>query len=145
MPWRRWLGLSAAGAILLIWGGVLLLAAVERGLPPDQRWMGHAAVHVWVAAGAALVAVVALRAARGSARDEPLLRPLLLIVVGIAAVVVPASLLDAVGAYPTLRSFHDAVNAVAAPAGWALLASLAVLTVVGLAPTSAATTERATR
>jgi hypothetical protein len=50
-------------------------------------------------------------------------------VVTIASIVTVAGVLDAIGVYPTLRAFHDRVNAVAAPLGWVLLASLLVLVV----------------
>jgi hypothetical protein len=42
-----------------------------------------------------------------------------------------ANLLEIVGAYPTLRTFHDAVNRVGAPVGWLLLANLILIVVLG--------------
>jgi hypothetical protein len=61
------------------------------------------------------------------------LRRLVQATVAIGSIVTVASALDAVGAYPTLRAFHDRVNAVAAPAGWVLLAGLIALAVIAAA------------
>jgi divalent metal cation (Fe/Co/Zn/Cd) transporter len=122
----------AAGAIVVLWGGVLVIAAIERRLPEAQQWYGHAAVHLWTVAGAFTIALMGYRALRGHRVRSGTLRRLVAAIVAIAAVVTLASALDAIGAYPTLRAF-DRVNAVAAPAGWVLLAGLITLVVVASA------------
>jgi hypothetical protein len=76
---------------------------------------------------------VGTRALRGHQASSGSLRRLIAATVAIASTVTVASALDAVGAYPTLRAFHDRVNAVAAPAGWVLLAGLIALVVVASA------------
>ena len=132
MTARRLAGL-ALEAIALLWGGILVIAAIERRLPDAQQWYGHAAVHLWTAAVALTIALVGLDMLRGDRVPTRSLRQLVGAVVMIASIVTVASALDAVGAYPTLRAFHDRVNAVAAPAGWALLAGLILLVVVASA------------
>jgi hypothetical protein len=127
---RRVAGL-AAGAIAVLWGGILVIAAIERRLSDAQQWYGHATVHLWTVAAAATIATVGLTALRDGRIPTRPLRRLVGATAAIATVVAVASALDAVGAYPTLRAFHDRVNAVAAPAGWVLLASLVTLVVVG--------------
>jgi membrane protease YdiL (CAAX protease family) len=138
MTARRLAGL-ALGAIVALWGGILVIAAIERRLPDAQQWYGHAAVHLWTVAVALAIAWVGFAALRDRRVPSGSLRRLLGAVVMIASIVAVASALDAVGAYPTLRAFHDRVNAVAAPAGWVLLAGLILLVVV------ASATELATR
>jgi hypothetical protein len=128
MTARRLAGL-AAGAIVVLWGGILVLAAIERRLPEAQQWYVHAAVHVWTAAVALTIALVGLAALRGHQPPTGTLQRSVGAVVTIASIVTVAGFLDAIGAYPTLRAFHDRVNAVAAPLGWVLLASLIVLVV----------------
>jgi hypothetical protein len=119
--------------IVLLWGGILVIAAIERRLPGGAQWMGHAAVHVWTAANASVIAAAVFRALRRQwVPTGPL--PMLLRATGVlAAVAVVTGLLDAVGAYPPASAIHDPVNAVAAPVGWLLLLTLALVTVVGLA------------
>jgi hypothetical protein len=129
MTARRLAGL-AAGAIAVLWGGILVIAAIERRLPDAQQWYGHAAVHLWTVAVALTIASVGFTALRGDQVPTGWLRRLVGVVVTIASIVAVTSALDAVGAYPTLRAFHDRVNAVAAPAGWVLLASLISLVIV---------------
>jgi hypothetical protein len=129
---RRLAGL-AAGAIVVLWGGILVIAAIERRLPEARQWYGHAAVHLWTVAAALTIAVVGYRALRGHQVPSGALQRLVAAIVAIAAIVTLASALDAIGAYPTLRAFHDRVNAVAAPAGWVLLAGLITLVVVASA------------
>jgi hypothetical protein len=129
---RRLAGL-ALGAIALLWGGILVIAAIERRLPDAQQWYGHAAVHLWTVAVALTIALVGFDTLRGDRVPTRSLRRLLGAVVMIASIVTVASALDAVGAYPTLRAFHDRANAVAAPAGWLLLAGLILLVVVASA------------
>jgi hypothetical protein len=132
MTARRLAGL-AAGAIAVLWGGIVAIAAIERRLPDPQQWYGHAAVHLWTAAVALTIALRGFTALRGDQVPTASLRRLLGAVVTIASIVTAASALDAIGAYPTLRAFHDRVNAVAAPAGWVLLAGLILLVVVASA------------
>jgi hypothetical protein len=132
MTARRLAGL-ALGAIAVLWGGILVIAAFERRLPDAQQWYGHAAVHLWTVAVALTIALVGFTSLRGDRVPTGTLRRLLGAVVVIASIVTVASALDAVGAYPTLRAFHDPVNAVAAPAGWVLLAGLILLVVVASA------------
>ena len=128
----RLAGLAAA-AIIVLWGGILAIAAIERRLPDTQQWYGHAAVHLWTAAIALTIAWMGFAALRGHQVSIGSLRRLVAAVVAIASFVTVANVLDAVGAYPSLRTFHDRVNAVAAPAGWVLLFSLLVLVVVASA------------
>jgi hypothetical protein len=132
MTARRLAGL-ALGAIAVLWGGILVIAAIERRLPDAQQWYGHAAVHLWTVAVALTIVLAGYAALRGDQMPTGSLRRLLGAVVLIASIVTVASALDAVGAYPTLRDFHDRVNAVAAPAGWVLLAGLILLVVVASA------------
>jgi hypothetical protein len=129
MTARRLAGL-AAGAIAVLWGGILVIAAIERRLPDAQQWYGHAAVHLWPVAIALTIALVGSTALRRDQVPAGWLWRLVRVVVAVASIVAVASALDAVGAYPTLRAFHDRVNAVAAPAGWLLLASLIALVIV---------------
>jgi hypothetical protein len=129
MTARRLAGL-AAGAIAVLWGGILVIAAIERRLPDAQQWYGHAAVHLWTVAIALTIALVGSTALRRDQVPAGWLWRLVRVVVAVASIVAVASALDAVGAYPTLRAFHDRVNAVAAPAGWLLLASLIALVIV---------------
>jgi hypothetical protein len=132
MTARRLAGL-ALGAIAVLWGGIMVIAAVERRLPDAQQWYGHAAVHLWTVAVTLTIALVGFAALRDDRVPTGSLRRLLGAAVMIASIVTIASALDAVGAYPTLRTFHDRVNAVAAPAGWVLLAGLSLLVVVASA------------
>jgi hypothetical protein len=129
MTARRLAGL-ALGAIAVLWGGILLIAAIERRLPDAQQWYGHVGVHLWTVAVTLTITLVGFGALRGDRVPTRSLRRLLGAVVMIASVWTVASALDAVGAYPTLRAFHDRVNAVAAPTGWVLLAGLILLVVV---------------
>jgi hypothetical protein len=132
MAARRLAGLGAA-AIVVLWGGILVVAAIERRLPDAQQWYGHAAVHLWTVVVALTVALVGFTALRGRQVPRGALRWLVGATVAISSIVTVASALDAIGAYPTLRAFHDRVNAVAAPAGWMLLACLIALVVVASA------------
>jgi hypothetical protein len=132
MTTRRLAGLAAA-AIVVLWGGILVIAAIERRLPDAQQWYGHAAVHVWTVGVALAIALVAFSALRDNQVPSATLRWLVGAIIPTAWIVVIAGALDAVGAYPTLRAFHDRVNAVAAPAGWVLLAELLTLVVVASA------------
>jgi hypothetical protein len=127
---RRVAGL-AAGAIVVLWGGILVIAAIERRLPDAQQWYGHLTVHLWTAAAAATIATIGFAALHDRRIPARPLRRLVGATAAIASFVAIAGVLDAVGAYPTLRAFHDRVNAVAAPAGWVLLASLVTLVIVG--------------
>jgi hypothetical protein len=129
----RWVAALSAAMIVLLWGGILVIAAIERRLPTDVQWMGHVTVHVWTAANASVIAAAAFRGLRrGWVPGGPL--PMLVRAAGVLAIVaVVAGLLDAVGAYPPASAIHDPVNAVAAPVGWMLLLSLALVTLVGLA------------
>jgi hypothetical protein len=120
----------AASAIVVLWGGVLVIAAIERRLPDAQQWYGHAAVHLWTVAIAWAIAWVGFITLRDHRLPARALRWLVAAVVAVASFTSVANLLDAVGAHPSLRTFHDHVNAVAAPAGWLLLLMLLVLLVV---------------
>lgn len=120
----------AALAIAVLWGGILIIAAVERRLPEDQMWFGHAAVHVWTAIVAGIVAAVALRISRR--HPTRVLAALLRITVGVAAVTSVSAALEVVGAYPTLRRYHDLIDTVAEPAGWLLLGTLLAVAAAGL-------------
>lgn len=142
MTARRMAGL-AAGAIAVLWGGILVIAAIERRLPDAHQWYGHAAVHLWTVAVALTIALVGYSALRGDQAPTASLRRLVGAVVLIASIVTVASALDAIGAYPTLRSFHDRVNAVAAPAGWVLLAGL-ILVVITASATELGSSDRGT-
>lgn len=123
----------ALGAIAVLWGGILVIAAMERRLPDAQQWYGHVAFHLWTVAVTLTIALVWYSALRGDRVPTRSLRRLLGAVVMIASIWTVASALDAVGAYPPLRAFHDRVNAVAAPTGWVLLAGLILLVVVASA------------
>jgi hypothetical protein len=123
----------AAGAIAVLWGGILVIAAIERRLPEAHQWYGHAAVHLWTVAVALAIALVGFSALRGDQVPTGPLRQLVGAVVIIASIVTVASALDAIGAYPALRAFHDRVNAVAAPATWVLLAGLISLVITASA------------
>jgi hypothetical protein len=123
----------AASAIVVLWGGVLVIAAIERRLPDAQQWYGHAAVHLWTAAIAWAIAWVGFITLRDHRLPTRALRWSVAAVVAVASFTSVANVLDAVGAYPSLRTFHDRVNAVAAPAGWLLLLVLLVLVVVASA------------
>jgi hypothetical protein len=131
-------GLSgyAAGAIVSVWGGILVIAQIERGLPVDRQWWGHAFVHLWTATFAVAIAVVAVRLLRtGRVPSGPLrwaTGTTAVLAVGTAV----GGYLDAVGAYPTMRAFHDVVTLVAAPVQWLLLASLVAVVAIGVVTTS---------
>lgn len=123
----------AASAIVTLWGGILVIAAIERRLPEPQRWLGHAAVHIWTVIISAVICMAAVGALRAGRLQAGPLRPLVGTAAVLAGIAVIAGGLDAVGAYPAFRSFHDAVNTVAAPTGWTLLVVLVVTVVAGLA------------
>ena len=135
----------AAGAIVVLWGGILAIAAIERRLPDAHQWYGHAAVHLWTATIALSIAWVGFAALRDHQVPHGSLRRLVAAVVAVASFVTVANMLDAVGAYPSLRTFHDRVNAVAAPAGWVLLIALLVLVVVASATGLRASSVRSAR
>ncbi|TVP70771.1 MAG: hypothetical protein EA340_05430 [Nitriliruptor sp.] len=135
----------AATAIVVLWGGILAIAAIERRLPDPHQWYGHAAVHLWTAAIALSIAWVGFAALRGHQVSIGYLRRLVAAVVAVASFVSVANVLDAVGAYPSLRTFHDRVNAVAAPSGWVLLIGLVVLVVVASATALRASSARPAR
>ena len=121
----------AATAIAVVWGGILAIAQTEQRLAPEVRWWGHAFVHLWVAVWTTVIAMAAARVLRAGGVPGRTLG----IAVGTAFVLsttaAVANLLEIVGAYPTLRAFHDAVNRVGAPAGWLLLANLVVIVLLG--------------
>lgn len=121
----------AATAIVLLWGGVLVIAQVERSLPPELRWWGHAFVHLWTAAWATAIAVRATRVRRSHRSAGGALGPMLVAATVLAATATVANLLEMVGAHPSLRAFHDAVHRVGAPVGWLLLASLLLIVLRG--------------
>jgi hypothetical protein len=129
---HRRLAALAAAAIVVLWGGILVIAAVERRLPADSQWIGHVIVHLWTAGTAAVIAGVVFTAWRGGRIPPGVMRPVVGLSGVLAAIAVVTGLLDAVGAYPSLRAFHDAVNAVAAPLGWLLLANLLLVVAGGL-------------
>jgi hypothetical protein len=117
----------ATTAIAVVWGGILVIAQVEQLLAPELRWWGHAFVHLWTAAWTTVIAVTATRVLRSGRAGGRALRPLVLTAGLLAASAAATNLLEIVGAYPTLRAFHDAVNRVGAPVGWLLLANLILI------------------
>jgi hypothetical protein len=123
---------AATLAIVALWGGILVIATIERRLPDPQQWYGHAAVHLWTSGNAAIIAAAGWNGLRSQRVPEGLLRPLVGAGTALATIAAVAGILDAIGAHPTLRGFHDRVNAVAAPTGWLLLASLVAILLVGL-------------
>lgn len=126
----------AAGAIMLIWGGILVIAQIEQGLPVDRQWWGHAFVHLWTATLAVAIAVVAVRLLRAGRVQSGPLRWATGTTAVLAAGTAVGGYLDAVGAYPTMRAFHDVVTLVAAPVQWLLLASLVGVVIIGVVTTS---------
>jgi hypothetical protein len=130
-PLRTSLSLLAAIAIALVWGGILVIAQIEQRLAPEMRWWGHAFVHLWTATWAAVIAVMAARALRLGPASRGALRVLAVTALVLATITTVTNLLEIVGAYPTLRAFHDAVNRVGAPVGWLLLANLIVIVMLG--------------
>ena len=123
--------LLATTAIAVVWGGILVIAQVEQLLAPELRWWGHAIVHLWTAAWTTVIAVTATRVLRSGRTVGGALRPVVLTVCLLAATAAVTNLLEIVGAYPTFRAFHDAVNRVGAPVGWLLLANLILIVLFG--------------
>ncbi len=121
----------ATTAIAVVWGGILVIAQVEQLLAPELRWWGHAFVHMWTGAWTTVIAVTATRVLRSGRTVGGALRPLVLTTGLLAASAAATNLLEIVGAYPTLRAFHDAVNRVGAPVGWLLLANLILIVLFG--------------
>jgi hypothetical protein len=117
--------------IAVVWGGILVIAQIEQLLAPELRWWGHAFVHLWTAAWTTVIAVTAARVLRSWGTAGGLLRPVVATAGLLAAIAAVTNLLEIVGAYPTLRTFHDAVNRVGAPVGWLLLANLLLLVLLG--------------
>jgi hypothetical protein len=132
MAGRR-MAVAAVGAIVAIWGGALVIGALEQRMPAPSQWLGHAGFHVWTAIVAAAVAIGARSAIRADGVSSRT-RPVLVVAVAVGAFAAVTSLLDAVGAYPTLRAFHDAVNTVARPALWLLTTILVLVALVGVLP-----------
>lgn len=93
-------------------------------------WFGHAAVHVWTASVAGLVAAASLRIS--SRHPTRVLTALLRITAVVATVTSVSAALEVVGAYPTLRRYHDLIDTVAEPAGWFLLGTLLAVVAAGL-------------
>jgi hypothetical protein len=125
------LSLLAATAIAVVWGGILAISQVEQLLAPELRWWGHAFVHLWIAAWTTVIAVTAVRVLRSGRASGRALRIAMVTAVVLATGAAVANLLEIVGAYPTLRAFHDTVNRVGAPVGWFLLANLILIVVLG--------------
>jgi hypothetical protein len=123
--------LLATTAIAVVWGGILVIAQVEQLLAPELRWWGHAFVHLWTAAWTTVIAVTATRVLRSARAAEGALRPVMLTACLLAATAAATNLLEIMGAYPTLRAFHDAVNRVGAPVGWLLLGNLILIVLFG--------------
>ena len=121
------LGLLATIAITATWGGILVIARFEQLLAPELRWWGHAFVHLWVGFWAGTVAVTAIRARRSARGADRALRAAVTVAALLGAGAAITNLLELVGAHPTLREFHDAVNRVGAPLGWLLLGNLIVI------------------
>ena len=115
----------------MVWGGILVIAQVEQVLAPELRWWGHAFVHLWTAVWTTVIAVTATRVLRSDRAGGGALRPVVLTACLLAATAAATNLLEIVGAYPTLRAFHDAVNRVGAPVGWLLLANLILIVLFG--------------
>lgn len=120
----------AALAIVVLWGGIIVTAAIEQRLPDDQMWLGHATVHVWTAIIAGLIATVALRLSRCG--PTGVLTALVRITAIVATVTSVSAALEVAGAYPTLRRYHDLVDTIGEPAGWLLLGALLAVVGVGL-------------
>lgn len=125
------LGLLAVAAIAVVWGGILAIAQFEQLLAPEVRWWGHAFVHLWIAAWTPVIAVTAARLMRSGRASGRALRIAVVTALVLSTAAAVANLLEIVGAYPTLRTFHDAVNRVGAPVGWLLLANLILIVVLG--------------
>ena len=123
----------ALAAIVLLWGAIPAIVAIERRLPADLQWLGHAGFHIWTATVAGVLCAVALRAVRSRQVPHGLLRRLSVAVIVAAGVVAVTNALEAIGAQPSLRAFHDVINAVGAPAGWVLLTVLCAVVFVGMA------------
>ena len=123
----------ALAAIVLLWGAIPAIVAIERRLPADLQWLGHAGFHIWRATVAGVLCAVALRAVRSRQVPRGLLRRLSVAVIIAAGVVAVANALEAMGAHPSLRAFHDVINAVGVPAGWVLLTVLCAVVFVGMA------------
>jgi hypothetical protein len=121
----------AATAIVLLWGGVLVIAQVERALAPEMRWWGHAFVHLWTAVWATVIAVTAARVQRSRRAVGGVLGLVLAAATVLAATAAVTNLLEMVGAHPTLRALHDGVHRVGAPLGWLLLANLILIMLLG--------------
>lgn len=126
----------AAGAIVVVWGGILVIAQIERGLPVDRQWWGHAFVHLWTATLAVGIAVTAVRLLRSRRVPSGPLQWAIGTTAVLAAGTAAGGYLDAVGAHPSMRVFHDLVAAVAAPVQWLLLASLVTVVAMGVVTTS---------
>ncbi|TVR17998.1 MAG: hypothetical protein EA387_15560 [Nitriliruptor sp.] len=75
----------AATAIVVLWGGILSIAAIERRLPDPHQWYGHAAVHLWTAAITLSIAWVGFAALRGHEVSIGYLRRLVAAVVAVAS------------------------------------------------------------
>jgi hypothetical protein len=121
----------AATAIVVVWGGILVIAQLERTLAPELRWWGHAFVHLWTAAWATVIATRAARARRSRRALGGALGLVVAAVTVLAAAAAVTNLLEMVGAHPALRAFHDAVHRVGAPVGWLLLANLILIALLG--------------
>jgi hypothetical protein len=121
----------AATAIVAVWGGILVIAQVERTLAPEMRWWGHAFVHLWTALWATVIALTAIRVLRSSRAVGRALDLVVATATVLATTAAVTNLLEMVGAHPALRAFHDAVHRVGAPVGWLLLSNLIVIVLLG--------------
>jgi hypothetical protein len=121
----------AVTAIVVVWGGVLVIAQVETWLAPEMRWWGHAFVHLWTALWATVIAVTAARAQRSRRVVGGSLGLVVATATVLAGTAAVTNLLEMVGAHPASRAFHDAVHRVGAPVGWLLLANLIVIVLLG--------------
>jgi hypothetical protein len=124
----------AAVAIALLWGAIPIIVALEQRLSPELRWLGHAGFHLWTATLSAALCGVAVAALRSQRVQDRLQRVLVAMAAGSAGLVAATNAVETVAAHPSLRSLHDVVNLVGAPAGWILLAVLVTVVIVGAAP-----------
>jgi hypothetical protein len=122
----------AAASIVLLWGAIPLIVALEQRLAAEFQWLGHAAFHVWTATTAGVLCAVAFRAVRSHRIPPGLLRAVVTAATVVAGVVAATNALEAIAAHPSLRAVHDLLNTVGAPAGWILLAMLVATVIVAV-------------
>jgi hypothetical protein len=99
---------AATLAIVVLWGGILVIAQIEARLPEAHQWLGHLTVHLWTATVAAGIAIGARRALRDRVVPPGPLASLVAVTVVHAASTSVMNLLDGIGALPGHRALHDA-------------------------------------